>query len=316
VYASAGFRIFDSTRLFGGLRWYEDRKQLRSGERGSWDGVLWNAGVEHEFSARTTSYLSASTGYRPGGINPMSGVPAAYDSEQVTAIELGLKTLLAHDTLSLDAAAFFNDYSDMQAQSFTILPLPGTAGLMDYLSTAGNKESKGVEIELQWRPDQHWDVAAQFAWLDAQFKNYTVAKPAGLGDIAGHTGADGLRLDNWQPAFSPEWSFGLQASYLLDAGRWGSFRPMLQTSYTSDYYTNDLNLPGALQPAHQVADLRLFWNLPGDRIKLQFFIENFTDEEILNATTIYNPVERPDIATFLAAWGDPRKYGLTLSYRY
>jgi hypothetical protein len=31
---------------------------------------------------------------------------------------------------------------------------------------------------------------------------------------------------------------------------------------------------------------------------------------------IYNPVERPDIATFLADWGDPRKYGVILSYRY
>ncbi|MCW8926263.1 MAG: TonB-dependent receptor plug domain-containing protein [Xanthomonadales bacterium] len=316
VYASTGFRVFDNTRVFGGLRWYEDQKQLRSGERGSWDGVLWNAGVEHGFSERTTSYLRASTGYRPGGINPMAGVPAAYDSEQVTAIELGFKTLLAHETLSLDAAAFFNDYSDMQAQSFTILPLPGTAGLMDYLSTAGDKESKGLEIEMQWQPEQHWNIAAQFAWLDAQFKNYSVTKPAGLGHIAGHTETDQLRLDGWQPAFSPEWSLGMQASYLFDTGRWGTFRSMLQTSFTSDYYTNDFNLPGALQKAHLEGDIRFFWDLPGDKLRLQFFIENFTNKEILNATTIYNPVERPDIATFLAAWGDPRKYGLTLSYHY
>jgi len=316
VYASAGFRVSDNTRVIGGLRWYEDQKQLRSGERGSWDGVLWNAGVEHGFSEWTTSYLRASTGYRPGGINPIAGVPASYDSEQVTAIELGFKTLLAHETLSLDAAAFFNDYSDMQAQSFTILPLPGTAGLMDYLSTAGGKESKGLEIEMQWRPDRHWDITAQLAWLDAQFDHYTVAQPAGLGEIAGHSTADGLQLDGWQPAFSPEWSFGLRASYLFNMERWGTFRPVLQTSYTSDYYTNDFNLPGALQAAHQVTDIRLFWDLPGDKLRLQLYIENFTDEEILNATSIYNPVERPDIATFLAAWGDPRKYGLTLSYHY
>ncbi len=44
VYASAGFRVLDNTRVFGGMRWYEDQKELRSGEHGSWDGVLWNAG--------------------------------------------------------------------------------------------------------------------------------------------------------------------------------------------------------------------------------------------------------------------------------
>ena len=65
-----------------------------------------------------------------------------------------------------------------------------------------------------------------------------------------------------------------------------------------------------------IADLRLFWYLPGDKLRLQLYSENFSDEQVLNSTMIYNPEEWPEIATFLAVWGDPTRYGLTLSYHY
>ena len=99
-------------------------------------------------------------------------------------------------------------------------------------------------------------------------------------------------------------------------GHWGTLTPMLQTNYVSEYYANDLNLAGALQDAHSKTDLRIFWDLPGNKIKLQFYLVNIEEEVNLNNVIIYNPEERPEIATFLANWGDPRTYGMILSYRY
>ncbi len=91
---------------------------------------------------------------------------------------------------------------------------------------------------------------------------------------------------------------------------------MIQSTYSSDYYTNNLNLPGALQEAQSITDLRVFWDLPGQKVRLQLFIENATDEQTLKNVMIYNPQERPEIATYLANWGDPRKYGVIMSYHY
>ncbi len=316
AFASAGFDITDKLRLSGGARWYDDSKTLRTGSKDSWNGVLWNAGIEYRFNENINSYFSASTGYRPGGINEVPGVPASYDSENVTAFELGLKTFFADDTFVLNLSAFYNDYTDIQAQSFTVLPLPGTAGLMDYMSTAGDMESKGLEAEIQWLPGSRWNISANLAWLDAQFTDYQVPAIAGLGDIEGHTMGDSLSLNGWRPALSPEWSFGLQASYLFSLSHWGTLTPMIQTSYVSEYYANDLNLAGALQQSHSKTDARFFWDLPGNKIKLQFYIENIEEEATLNNVMVYNPEERPEIATFLANWGDLRTYGMILSYRY
>lgn len=316
AYAGAGYKITDRARMFTGLRWYEDEKQTRYGDRDNWSDLLWEAGVEYVFSETMQSYLSASTGYRPGGLNEVSGVPVSFAAETVTAYEIGLKTKFARQTIGLNLAAFLNDYEDVQAQSFTQFRVPGAAGVMDYLSSAGGKEATGLEVEFQWLPDQHWQISAQLAWLDASFEGYTVPGLNGLDDTPGYNPVEGLSLDGWRPAFTPEWMLGVQASYLFNLGRWGQLRPLIQASYSSDYYTNDLNLPGALQPAHSITDLRLFWDLPGDRLKLHLYIENFSDEQVRNSTMIYNPEERPSIATFLADWGDPRKYGMTLSYRY
>ena len=316
VFASAGYNFNDSWRLSGGLRWYKDNKTLRNGEKDSWDGVLWNAALNYKINENIDSYFSASTGYRPGGLNETPGVEASFDSESVTAYELGLKSILLDGSLVLNLSAFYNDFSDMQAQSFTILPLPGTAGLMDYMSTAGDMESKGVEAEIQWLPGTRWNISANLAWLDAKFKDYEVPNLAGLGYIEGHTMGDTLNLDGWRPALSPEWSFGLQASYLFDIGKGGTLTPMIQTVYVGEQYTNDLNLIGAHQDSYTKTDIRLFWDLPGNKVKLQFYLENIEEEANVNNTMIYNPEENPEIATFLANWGDPMTYGILMSYKW
>jgi len=198
AFFSAGFRATDHLRIAGGLRWYEDSKQLRTGLKDSWNGVLWNAAIEYDFNENIHTYLTASTGYKPGGVNESPGVPTAYGSEHVTAFELGLKDTLLDGQLVLNMSAFYNDYTDLQAQSFTILPLPGTAGLMDYMNTAGDMESKGLEAEIQWLPGSRWNISANLAWLDAKFTDYSVPSLAGLGYIEGHTVADRLSLDGWR----------------------------------------------------------------------------------------------------------------------
>ena len=320
VFASAGFDITQQLHLSAGARWYDDSKTLRTGSKDSWNGVLWNAALGYSFSNNLFAYFDASTGYRPGGINENPGVPAtvpfSYDSEKVTAWELGLKSTLADGSLVLNLSAFINDYKNIQAQSFRILPLPGTAGLTDYMSTGGDMESKGFEAEIQWLPGSNWNISANLAWLDAKFNNYEVDAIAGLGYIDGHTRADTLSLEGWRPAMSPEWTFGMQASYLFNLKSGGSLTPMIQTIYVSEYYANDLNLAGARQGSYSKTDFRLFWDLPGNKIKLQVYLENIEEEANLNNVMIYNPEEQPGTATLLANWGDPMTYGVLMSYRW
>jgi len=127
---------------------------------------------------------------------------------------------------------------------------------------------------------------------------------------------DTLNLNGWRPAMSPEWTFGMQASYVFDIGDGGTLTPMVQTTYVGEHYVNDLNLDGARQGSYTKTDVRLFWDLPGNKIKLQFYLENIEEEANMNSLMIYNPEERPEIATLLANWGDPMTYGILMSYQW
>ncbi|MGD9021146.1 MAG: TonB-dependent receptor, partial [Lysobacterales bacterium] len=166
LYGGAGYRLSERARVFAGLRWYEDEKQLRDGMRDSWDGVLWNAGFEYALTDRTSSYLTASTGYRPGGINERDF--DSYDPETVNAYEIGLNTLFLDGTLTLDFTAFLHDYQDVQAAEFMPEFQPSVSALTtaEIVLNEGGKEVMGVEAEFEWSPNDHWHIAAQAAWLD------------------------------------------------------------------------------------------------------------------------------------------------------
>ena len=289
---------------------------MRSDEKDSWDDVLWKAALQYDFSEHSMTYLSASTGYRAGGINTATGVNPYWKPEKLTAWELGLKTMLADGKVQMNLAGWYNDFRDVQSQSFLVLPYPGSPEATEYTGNGGSMDAKGIEAEIQWTPMEQWHIATQIAYTNAEFNNYTTASLAGLGDIAGHTDGYSLQYRGWRPALTPEWVVGLQTSYTFQFKDAGTLTPYLQSSYTSDYYGSDINLAGARQGSHTKTDFRLIWASPLQRFELQFYYLNVEDEAQLNWTRIYNPAARPDIATIQADWSNPSTYGIIFNYSF
>ncbi len=316
AYGRLAYGFSDRWRMSGELRWFKDTKQLRTGETDSWSDVIWKAATEFDLSPRVVSYLSASTGARSGGLNNTPGAPAAYDPESVTALEVGFRSQFSGGKLRLNVAAFYNDYKDMQAQSFGVGPMPGSQGALEYIGNGGSMTAKGAEIEFQWLPGENWDIGLQLAYLDARFGTYDVAGIAGLGDIEGHTEGDRLSLNGWRPAFSPKITLGLQAGYLFRTKRWGTLKPYIQTYYSSEYSASDINLPGTMQSSHTTTDVRLTWLAPGGRFRFEGYALNVEDEALLSHVMVYNPSARPDIATIQTNWRKPRLIGVIFSYDF
>ena len=262
------------------------------------------------------TYLSASTGYRAGGINTAPGVNPAWEPEKLTAYELGLKTTLADGKVQMNLAGWYNDFKDVQSQSFLVMPYPGSPEATEYTGNGGSLDAKGIEAEIQWSPMPQWNIATQIAYTDARFGNYVAANLAGLGDIPGHTDGESLSFNDWRPSLSPKWVVGLQTSYTFRLKRAGTLTPYLQSSYTSDYYANDINLAGVRQGSHTRTDFRLIWLAPRGNIELQFYYLNSEDDATLNWVRVYNPAARPDIATLQADWTNPNTYGIIFNYSF
>lgn len=89
----------------------------------------------------------------------------AYESEELTAYELGYR-LLPAESIFIDTALFFNDYDNLRTlDRGTLFALPSVA-LPLHVSNRGSAESYGVEIAAEWQimPGK-WDLAAAYTFL-------------------------------------------------------------------------------------------------------------------------------------------------------
>ncbi len=316
VYGQLTYAITDRFRTTGGLRWNDEKKTTRTGVKGSWDDLLWKAALEYDVDENIMSYLSISTGYRAGGNNTATGVNPTWAPEKLTAYELGMKSLWADDTVRLNASLWWNEFKDVQSQSFLVLPYPGSPEATEYTGNGGPLSASGVDAEIQWNPAENWDLSANIAYTHARFGNYTAASYAGLPDISGHSEGDMLNFDGWSPALSPDWVVGLRAAYTFYFKDWGSLTPYAQTTYAGAYYINDINLPGLEQGSQYRTDLRIMWQSPKESFNLQFYYLNFSDEATLNGSRVYNPAANPDITTLQANWDIPNTYGVIFNYTF
>ncbi len=315
AFAQLSYELGDRLTLTGGLRWNEDSKTLKTGEHGSWDDILWKAALQYDLDEQTMTYVSVSTGYVAGGNNSAPGVNPSWEPETLTAYEAGLKSSLLDGALALDLALWYNDFKDVQSQSFLVLPFPGSPEATEYTGNGGALEAKGIEAKIQWSPVPAWKLASNIAYTDAQFGDYTAPNLNGLGDIAGHTQGDLLSFKDWRPALSPKWVVGLQTSYTFSFAHWGTLTPYLQDTYASNYFVSDINLAGVNQDSHNRTDFRLIWQ-PTDSFQVQFYALNYDDTATLNWARVYNPAARPDITTLQANWNNPSTQGVLFNYRF
>jgi outer membrane receptor protein involved in Fe transport len=335
AFAHGTFHLNDDWRLVGGLRYAEDSKtekdaldwsvwppvpDVGSGRSESWDKTLWKLGAEWDLNDDVMSYLTASTGYRAGGFNAsFPGVPETYDPEEVIAYELGFKNALLDGSMTLNIAAYYNDYSDMQAQSF--IALPGDTAVTEFTENGGSVDTKGIEFEWVWVPNanRNWTISAQLALMDAEFGNYNISKINGLGNLGGRQDLDNpdeplLSLKGWRPAISPEITFGTQVSYDFQLGNGSVLTPYVQAYYSDDYYGFDVNMPGNRQSSFTKWDFRLIWSSPQAKWNINAFVLNASNEKVFDRALIFNPSSRPELASIQTNWQNPRTWGVSVKW--
>jgi outer membrane receptor protein involved in Fe transport len=338
AFGHATWHLTDRARVVGGLRYAEDSKTEKdvldwsvwppvqvpnSGRSDSWDQTLWKIGGEYDISADVMTYLTASTGYRAGGFNVnVPGVPTSYDPEDVTAYELGFKNSLLGGSMTLNVAAYYNDYSNMQAQSFS--SFEGDDAVLEFTENGGQLDTKGVEVEMTWVPstNKNWFVAAQLSWMDAEFGEYNISRILGLGplggrqDVSDNPSTNNLSLRGWSPAMSPEITLGAQVSYDFQLGNGSVLTPYVQAYYSDDYYGYDVNLPGNRQDAFTKWDVRLIWNSPTGAWSANAFVLNVTEEETFDRALIFQPIANTHLASIQTNWANPRTWGVQVKYNF
>ena len=252
----------------------------------------------YELTDTTSIYARVATGFRPGGPNVLppgapAGTPASYDSDELTNYELGLKMANAAGTFSLDVAAFFLDWEDVQL--FAVVNGVGVN------ANGGTAESQGVEFKATASPGSGLTLTFSGAYTDAELTQDTDPVVGGL---------DGDPLP-----FVPEWSLTLGGDY-----EWAAFGDSTayvggHVSYTGERTADfgNRNAAGDLREADAYTTVDLRAGIIRDRWSIELYGKNITDEE--GITDIEAPGNFPNGAAGISAIR-PRTIGLALGARF
>jgi outer membrane receptor protein involved in Fe transport len=92
---------------------------------------------------------------------------------------------------------------------------------------------------------------------------------------------------------------------------------MVQTAFSSQYWSFDFNVPGTEQDSYTKSDLRLTWESENSGLSIQAFVQNLENEAVLTRTVIFGPSEAATpTASIQANYADPRTYGLAVGLKF
>ena len=115
--------------------------------------VSWRAGVQWTPLEKTMLYANVSRGYKAGGFPDLGALNAAQyqpaKQESVQAYEAGFKSTMADDSVQLNGAVFYYDYSDKQILGAVLDPVFGS---LFKLVNVPKSQIKGAELQFDWVP--------------------------------------------------------------------------------------------------------------------------------------------------------------------
>lgn len=324
------------------------------------DATTYLARVEWDYTDDVMFFLSNGNGWKSGVVqdgNGWSGVavnPAnansAYnwannnalvqDPEKVVNTELGMKAQFGK--LTLNANAFYMDFTDMQVTATTVNPATNQAIVAN--TNAGKASIKGIEAEATYLVGDAGTLTASLSLLDATYDEFASSEtsydavqgqqwnPCALGTVGGAgtacKGVGGTALYNYAGnhlPYAPEVSYNIGYKHEFSLASGGSLTPRIRVTYSGDYYfgqenrgdrapkTIDANDPGAksisMQDAYTKVDLGLTYKAPSENWSADFYVDNATDEAIKNSQGSRTGYQ------YAYVWNESTSYGLRLNYK-
>lgn len=153
----------------------------------SWAAPSGVVGLEWTPGDDTLVYAKYARGYKSGGFNIgifQTITPEPWsDAEFVNSFEIGLKQTLAHQ-VTIDAAAFWYDYRDLQIPLPVINTANGQAQGFTAFYNVPRSISRGIELEALWQPTTRLSISLSYAYLDAFVTQGVAEDPADPNAVA------------------------------------------------------------------------------------------------------------------------------------
>ena len=316
VFGDTEFDIGSRVTADVGARYTHDSKQFRANlalnvpsqtdyvnETRRFDYWTWRGGLRFQITDDNMVYTSVSHGKKSGGMDVIFGdllVPdlttpdpndvvsepiarvTDFDTEQLTAYELGNKGTFLDGQVRYDVAIFFNDWSDILIPQI-ISNDPDTGLAFEQPEgvdlTGGDATTLGVEVSLDITVTENWGVNLGGSWTDAEFDDAKIASfsqfPSLWNDIDGDGIGDAVDISGQDVHRQSEWQGNASLSYSKPVrGEW-EFFSRSDVFYQGSQWVgaaNQAKVPGYIEVNQRLG-------FESEKVRLELWIENLFDDD-------------------------------------
>jgi len=275
--------------------------KARTSSSRDWDDVSPRFVLDYRVTDRVFAYASASRGFKSGGHNFTSDTDPPFGPEKVWSYELGVKSEWFERRLRLNAAAYRQDYKDLQVR------LPSGPGVA-FFTNASGADIRGLELEAVAQPTPLWRLEASASFMKATYEDYVSFAANAQACLGGRFDPGSLTCDlsgndlNRAPRRSVY--VAVQRTFPLEAGE-----VVARASYArnSRAFYNDRNTLG--NSGWERLDASLAWRSPDEQVTVELWGKNLTDDRYFTFINTVGPA-------FIGTPNVPATWGVTLSFKH
>ncbi|MBC2665410.1 TonB-dependent receptor [Novosphingobium flavum] len=352
---NTGYRLSGTNYVAGDANFPGNTTVLESAKthyKASDRAITGKAGLQYEFNRNAQVYASYTRGYKGLGFEMEIGADLenqkAVRPEHVNAYEIGFKGRTSDGSLSVAAAIFRADYTDLQVQANRS---NATTGVIQFVTTnAGSSRTQGFEIEATLRPTDGFTVNAAVTYSKSRINIdglncaiqqqlaapvlltnpvntcYRVA-PAGVttqAQIDALTDAQRRAITPQQNLrdrplqASPDWRISVSPRYEFPLGGVDAFVQASANFTSAQNFTAEQD-PLAVQPAYVIVDASVGFATADKRYSVSLFVKNLFNEHYLTSlghNSLLSTIDNPyDLVGTYNKDAD-RYFGATLGFRF
>ncbi|MFA5631252.1 MAG: TonB-dependent receptor [Porticoccaceae bacterium] len=317
VYAQGSYDFNESLRATLGVRYSDEKKTMLRADTilplfgmtfptpgvpdaRRWDAFTPHFSLEYRLANDILLYGLIDRGFKSGTYNITDTTGAnAVNPEKITAYQAGLKGRFFEHRVAAEFAAFYYDYSDLQAQ----VPDPNSG--VTKLQNAASATLYGLDASLQAALSDRFGLQVSAALLHARYDDYIgLSQEPDL--LNGGNEAVSRDFSDNDMVRAPRYTLSASLDYRLPLSTGATIKFNLNGFYSSSYYFDPANR--VEQGGYTLLNARLSY-LFAKGFSVAGWGRNLTDKAVLSS---HNPFAMGDAWQ----WNEPRTYGVTLQYSF
>jgi len=337
AFGQATYPVTDRFRAIAGLRYSFDKKKQdyrvyyndANGVKTYDSGIVsygenitkptYKVGMEYDLGTASMAYLTASSGYKSGGVTfdstMLQGDPSGtsyeltglaahkFGEENSMSYELGSKNKLLNNRLQINGDLFLTAYKGMQVQMWKRINATDLDPSM-FILNAGKTNTYGAEIETTLLVTSNDRVTSSISSMYGKYHDLIVQND--LMSFQGGGSGTPTNLDGVTMANMPKLTLQLGYTHTFDLADYGTMSTTLDSTYKTKYYNSiEISNAGCEVPSYHISDFYLSWISP---------------KGMWSASANVKNIENKAIALMASAQGvtlnSPRTYSASLTVKY